>query len=276
MFYSERYESVTAIDFSKDGALAHLATGVFVSLEERLYLVTCRHVIMEALRATTCDEGATAVDQRAIFLKVRDKDGQTFRHCHVALFDFFGNRRWRWFLRPENVWDLAIIELDQEELSTFAINAWKEKDLLPVNSRLDQGTEIVVLTYPEEYRHDSLACDVPTTIDLAKHQIFASDKGAMIKEPLYCGASGSVVYKTLENSDSLITQSDTPRPETPIQLVGVFTGAFPRDNPQGGHFHYIDTAAEIIHSGQDCLDDEGVNFLDDELLISIRGSARYG
>jgi len=92
----------------------------------------------------------------------------------------------------------------------------------------------------------------------------------MIKEPLYFGASGSVVYRTLENLDSPITQSDTQRAEPPIQLVGVFTGAFPRDNPQGGHFHYIDTAVEIIHSGQDCLDDEGLNFRDDELLINMR------
>jgi hypothetical protein len=270
MFYSERYGSVTAIEVSKDGALAHLATGFFVSLEERLYLVTCRHVILEVLRATTRNEVAKAVNQTAIFLKVRDNDRQTFRNCRVALFDSSGNRRWRSFLRPENVWDVAIIELDQEELSTFAINAWTEEDLLPANARLDQATEIVVLTYPKEYRNDSLPYDVPTTIDLAKHQVFASDKGAMIKEPLYCGASGSAVYRTLENFDSPITQSDTPGAETPIQLVGVFTGAFPRDNPQGGHFHYIDTAAEIIRAGQDCLDDEGLNFRDDELLINMR------
>jgi hypothetical protein len=270
MFYSERYGSVTAIEVSKDGALAHLATGFFVSLEERLYLVTCRHVILEALRATTRDEVAKAIKQTAIFLKVRDNDRQTFRNCRVALFDSTGNRRWRSILRPENVWDVAIIELDQEELSTFAINAWTEEELLPANERLDQGTEIVVLTYPKEYRNDSLPYDVPTTIDLAKHQVFASDKGAMIKEPLYCGASGSAAYRTLENFDSPITQSDTPRAETPIQLVGVFTGAFPRDNPQGGHFHYIDTAAEIRHAGQDCLDDEGLNFRDDELLINMR------
>lgn len=69
--------------------------------------------------------------------------------------------------------------------------------------------------------------------------------------------------------DSFAKPSNTSQ-GVAMQLVGVFTGAFPRENPQAGHFHYVDTATQIIRSGQDCLDDEGMEFRDDGLLLSIR------
>jgi hypothetical protein len=269
MFYSDRYKSVTAVTIYKEGAFTRIGTAFFLSSEERLYLVTCRHVILAALQAITSNETVNAVEQRNFFLRLSDNDGQSFRNCQVALYDSFGNRRWRSFLDPDNVWDVAIIDLDQEDFSAFAISAWTEQDLLPANLQLDQGTEIVVLTFPEGYRSDSPPYDFPTVVDLAEHQIFASDRGAIIKEPLYPGASGSVVYRTIVSPDSAAKSSNTS-PGMAMQLVGVFTGAFPQDNPQAGHFHYIDTAAQIIRSGQDCLDDEGMSFRDDGLLLSIR------
>jgi|KBSSwiStaDraftv2_1062776.scaffolds.fasta_scaffold73162_1 hypothetical protein len=269
MLHSDRYKSVTAVTIYKEGAFTRVGTAFFLSSEGRLHLVTCRHVILAALQAITSNETVNAVGQRNIFLRLSDNDGQSFRNCQVALYDSFGNRRWRSFLDPENVWDVAIIELDQEDFSAFAISAWTEQDLLPANVQLDQGTKIVVLTFPEDYRSDSPPCDFPTTVDLEEHQIFASDRGAIIKESFYPGASGSVVYKTIVSPDSFANSSNTSQGMT-MQLVGVFTGAFPRENPQAGHFHYIDTAAEIIRSRQDCLDDEGMEFRDDGLFLSTR------
>lgn len=181
MLYSDRLKSVTAVTIYKEGAFARVGTAFFLSSEEQLYLVTCRHVILAALQAITSNEASNAVEQPSIFLRLNDNDGQSFRNCQVALSDSFGNRRWRSFLDPENVWDVAIIELDQEDFSAFAISAWTEQDLLPANLQLDQGTEIVVLTIPEDYRSDSPPYDFPTTVDLEKHQIFASDRGAIIK-----------------------------------------------------------------------------------------------
>lgn len=269
MLHSDRYKSVTAVTIYKEGAFARVGTAFFLSLEERLYLVTCRHVILAALQAITKDETTNAVEQRSIFLRVSDNDHKQFRHSPVALYDSFGNRKWRSFLDPKNVWDVAIIELDQEDFSAPKISSWTEQDLPPANLQLDQGTQIVVLTFPEDYRNDSPPYDFPTTVDLAEHQIFASDRGAIIKNPLYPGASGSVVYRTIVSAGSSAKSSNTSNGMT-MQLVGIFTGAFPQDNPQAGHFHYIDTAAQIIRSGQDCLDDEGMGFQDDGLVLSTR------
>jgi hypothetical protein len=48
--------------------------------------------------------------------------------------------------------------------------------------------------------------------------------------------------------------------EADIQLVGVFTGAWPQDKPLVGHFHYAETVGEIMAATKDCLDEGGGDF----------------
>lgn len=249
------------IQQDKGGALFPLGTGFFVASEGHLYLVTCRHVITRAMRERSFSQDED-LDQRseALFLRLRSREDQGFRDYRVPLFDSSGKRKWRSFLSPENDWDVAIIELDRESLFAFDIISWAEEDFLPTNSDLAPGTGVFLFSYPDGFGDGLVPYDVLAYIDLANHQVFASSRGAVITIPLYPGASGSIVYKALDPSFSNTEQEKATALNNRIQLVGIFTGACPVENPMGGHFHYIDTAAAIMHSEQDCLDESGLSF----------------
>jgi hypothetical protein len=197
---------------------------------------------------------------RRLIQGLRSKEDNNLEDYRVALSDLSGMRRWRSFLNPEHYWDVAVLELDQEDLSRFEIKPWLADELLPAETDLAPGTKVVVLTYPQGYGKTAVPCDAHAMIDLQEYQIFASDRGALITQPLYPGASGSPVYRFLEISPSILKQDEVQEADNPIQLVGIFTGAFPTDDPQGGHFHYAETVAAIMHTGRDCLDEEGLNF----------------
>ncbi len=220
-------------------------------------MVTCRHVITQAGgqriigdQNTEAERGRTAIN-----LKLKAKEGNGLRDYRLELSDARGIRRWRTFLRAENVWDVAVIELDRESLSLFDIRPWRTEEWLPLGASLIPGAEVVVLTYPENYGTEPAPYDAHMEIDIEEHQISASDRAAIATKPLYHGASGSPVYRMIGNA-----AGGTADAEMRLQLVGVFTGALPLENPTAGHFHYIDTVGEIMAARRDALDESGANF----------------
>lgn len=192
----------------------------------------------------------------AVILKLRPKGGGGLRDYKLELSDPSGVRRWRTFLRPESCWDVAVVEIDRRDLSGYDVRPWEEEEFLPPGMNLIAGDEIFVLTYPREYGDAPAPYDVRARIDVEEHQVFASDRGALTTRPLYQGASGSPVYKVIGKRPP----GGEPEPGTAIQLVGIVTGAFPLEDPKAGHIVYADTAAEIVHAREDCLDERGNNF----------------
>jgi hypothetical protein len=258
MFYHERNRSVVVIQRLTEGGQDPHGTGFFVSFGERIYLVTCLHVLTLAgggrsLEGRVKEAGSVS---EAVILKLRTKEDYSLSDYRLELSDSSGLRRWRTFLQPENYWDVAVIELERRDMSAYDIRTWKEEEFLSPDTSLDPGTEVLVLTFPRQYDCASTPYDLSSQIDVKENQIFACDKGAVITDPLYPGASGSPLYRAVE----ITHPNDRIGHETSIQLLGIFTGAFPPEDPKAGHFHYIDTAATIIRAKQDCLDDNGVEF----------------
>lgn len=235
MLYSERNSSVTVIRLPAEGGTTHLATGFFVSSGGRVFLATCHHVV-------TWMGGYPP----AVILKLRPRGGGGLRDYRVELAD--GRRRWRTYLRPEDFWDVAVVELDPDVLLPFGVRPWREEECLPAGEILEPGAGLAVLTYPETYGPEPAPYDARARVCAKEQQTVAGARGVYMTNPLYRGASGSPVYR--------VTGGDGGA-EAEIQLVGVFTGAWPQDAPQVGHFHYAETVGKIMEATEDCLDEDG-------------------
>ena len=262
---------MTVVQHLKEGVIAQLGNGFFVSVDGGLYLVTCLHIIQRAIRNKQSFGDGWDADHlisnnqemfksEALFLKLRAKKYRSFHNHRVELYDSLNRRTWRSYSRPEDYWDVAVIELNPDDLANFDLRPWTEEEFLPADTGLAPGTRIFILTHGQKYNDTPAPFDAEAVVDRKEHQIFASSHGAMMTNPLYPGASGSLVYTVRTNGSAIEEQRKVLEPDTEIQVAGIFTGAFPTDNPQGGHFHYIDTAAAIIRSDQDCLDEDGSNF----------------
>ncbi len=262
MLCSQIQKSTTVIQYINNGVPSPLANGFFVSADDRSYLVTCRHVVQRVIgnRPHTLEEPNQKTE--SLFLKLKDRNNQKFCDYRLALFDSTNKRRWRSFLDVGRVWDVAILELDWEETAGFDIKPWTEEEFLPAGTNLEPDEQIIVFTHPEEYGDNPIPYDFPARIAPQEIQILAGSEGAVITDTqsIYRGASGSLVYRVFDTFD--LTASNVTA-DAEAQLVGVFTGA-PRDIPSLGLFHYIETAAAIIHSDKDCLDEDGLE-MDDGL-----------
>jgi hypothetical protein len=256
MRYEEINRSVTLICHILDNGPTRLATGFFVSLNGEVYLVTCRHVITQAIKRATGNLPYADVSSTELVLKVRAREAGGFLGHRVPLY-VHGTRRWRSYLIEGRVWDVAVVELDSSDLAPLDIRPWTSEEILRREVFFESGTEIHVLTYPEQFS-DPVVCDSLGRIESNQHQLFADDRAAVTDTPLFPGASGSPVFRTLQPSRS--TQHDIEPHDATLQLVGVFTGAVPRENPQGGHFSYADTIIKIVNANTDCFDEDGLSF----------------
>jgi hypothetical protein len=257
LFYGERLRSVVAIQRKISGGVAPHGAGLFVSSGDRVYLVTCRHIFPKAILG----DGFNGYPQNVcvfpgpLSLRLKAKGGTEFTDRPLEIFDSQKNRKWRSFLYEDRFWDLAVFELDLRELSAFDIRPWTEDEILTGEETLAPGTAISVLPYPQSGPSDSVPEDKAMEIESLENQIWASDLGGITTNPLYPGSSGSLVYRFAEDGKR------SPEEQRRIQAVGIFTGAVPKiENPQGGHFHYIQTASAIIHAEKECLDELGISY----------------
>jgi hypothetical protein len=256
MFYSERLRSVVAIRRQVNGRTAPVGSGLFVSLGGRRYLVTCRHVVPNVIIGDDCNGYArgVVVFPGPLCVRLKAKDNQRFIDIPVEIFDSGKKRKWRSFPYEDRPWDVAVFELNESVLSGFDVKWWREDEMLGAEESLAAGEAIRILSHAESSTGESVPEDRDTEMESLEKQIWSSDLGGITSNPLYYGASGSLVYRFVKESDQ------TPEEETRIQAVGIFTGAVPIENAQGGHFHYIQTAAAIIHAERDCLDNIGLSF----------------
>lgn len=258
MLYSERNSSITIIQRPAEGRPVPLATGFFISSGDRLFLATCHHVVSRvgSYSAQGDGDGEPSREQPTVILKLKPRGGDGLHDYRLELVDAEGRRRWRTFLCPEEVWDVAVVELDPEDLLPFDIRPWRKDECLPAGESLDAGAEVAVLTYPETYSPEPAPYDARARVCAEEQQTAPGDRSVFITRPLYHGASGSPVYRMMAGYGG----DAAAGAEAGIQLVGVFTGAWPKDKPLVGHFHYAETVGRIMAATEDCMDERGDGF----------------
>ena len=189
------------------------ATGFFFFNEERLYLVTNKHVVR--------DDGTTFFpDKLRIRLHTSASD-----HTQNGPYDIplYQNKISTWREKPGV--DLAAIELSQTEMSRFVFKAFTPSFFVPANIVIAAGDDVVVIGYPRGF--SDLLHNYPVTrigaIASAYPIPFNGQPLFLVDARLHPGTSGSPVL--MKPSSILRTQTGTLHPggET-TYFLGVNSG----------------------------------------------------
>jgi len=133
--------------FEHDRPLTH-ATGFFFEVEERLYLVTSRHVLI--------DEPSMHFPNRTqIELHTQAADLARSAQHSVMLYED-GKSRWQQGTDAAGEIDVAVLELDRAELPPSAVIAAFTPAHLPSDERaVEVGSSVLILGFPLGF-HDTL------------------------------------------------------------------------------------------------------------------------
>lgn len=256
-------KSTTVVEDYTKGVSSPLGNGFFISLHDHWYLVTCYHVFKELLirqRDSIVKEEVIPT----IALRLRRKKDDELQIYSLPLVDTQGVRIWRSCIDPASLWDVAIVELNHEDLLSFDVVAWTDDDFLSANTELMPNEVVSVLS--NRWRVGMpFPHDFPAMIAGEETWPLAGADGGVITRGLCPGDSGALVYRIREAIVGEIKD---------VELVGVFTGA-PMDVPSLGLFHFAKTIARIIEAEDDCWDEEGLAFDDGTKAIN-RSRRRKG
>ena len=185
------------------------ATGFFFRREEKLFLVTCRHVMI--------DESSEHFPDR-IVIEIHD-DPDNLASSTGFSIPLYRNRKsvWRQAIDSAGEVDVAAIEITQGALpETTAYSAFTPGHLLQPDEQVEVGSPVMVVGYPLGF-HDTLH-----HMPVARHGMLASSFGLRFQGEgffltdarTHRGISGApVVLRLHERDDS----SD----EMPWRLLGI-------------------------------------------------------
>ncbi len=194
-------------------SLLGTATGFFFFNENRLYLVTNRHVVRD-------DDKRYFPDKLRIKLHTNASD-----HTQNSFYDIplYRNRISAWREKPGI--DLAAIELSQTDMSRFVLKAFTPSFFVPPNIVLAPGDDVIVIGYPRGFADPLHNYPVMRTgaIASAYPMPFNGRPFFLVDARLHPGTSGSPVL--MKPSSFLRTQTGTLHPggET-TYLLGVNSG----------------------------------------------------
>ena len=124
------------------------ATGFFFQHEERLFLVTCRHVMVD-------EPTKHFPDRIEIELHIDPDNMASSTGFSIPLYHD-GNSLWRQGIDTAGEVDVAVIEIDQAALpDTTVYSAFTLKNLLESNEQIEVGTPLMIVGFPLGF-HDTL------------------------------------------------------------------------------------------------------------------------
>lgn len=258
MLYKDRNRSITVIQHHVNGALAPLGNGFFACYNDRLYLVTCLHIVRSYLSNS---QGILYCPEELVF-KLRTRVGHAVQNYTVPVLN---PRKWRAGTTLNPLPDVAVIELDRDELlAEYDIVPWREADLLP-DPNLPRGARVWILTHPNNYGDIPIPYDVCALMNSPQRD----DRQAAIRvsasSEITYGNSGSLVYRVIHD--------DKPRRRIPsldahLQAVGIIAGA---DTwaPRTPLIEYVARVIPIFNSAKDLFEADGVG------IIKTTGGVKY-
>lgn len=185
------------------------ATGFFFSRDQRLFLVSNRHVMAD-------DESKHHPDTIELGLHIDEANMASATGYSIPLYDSAGNRHWRQGQDRGGEVDVAVIEIDSRAFPTNTVyRAFTPQHLADPARRIDIGTNLTVIGFPLGF-HDTLH-----HMPVARHAILASSYGLRFQGEGYFltdarthrGTSGAPVVMRIDDA--------TMNGDLPWLLLGV-------------------------------------------------------
>jgi S1-C subfamily serine protease len=135
------------VTFEHSRALTN-ATGFFFMRDERLYLVTSRHVLID-------EPSKHRPNRIEIELHTDETDLARSTMCSIMLFEG-GRSQWKQGVDAAGEVDVAVIEVDRSALPAAAVlSAFTPDHLVMPGAAVEVGTSVLILGFPLGF-HDTL------------------------------------------------------------------------------------------------------------------------
>ncbi len=190
------------------------ATGFFFQREERLFLVTSRHVLL--------DEPSKHFPDRIEIELHTDLIDQTRSVGFSVPLYAHGTSIWRQGSDSEGEVDVAVIELDRAALpETMAHCAFTTRHLIDKNDLIEVGTTLLIVGYPLGF-HDTLH-----HLPVVRQGVIASSFGIRFQGKGYF-LTDARTHRGTSGAPVVVKRSDSERgdDELPWYLLGVHSSRF--------------------------------------------------
>jgi S1-C subfamily serine protease len=194
------------------------ATGLFFQHDNREFLVTNRHVIID-------EERGSYPDHLVIRVHASKTNVDLTRNIEAPLYD--ANKNPLWLEHQAKTVDLAAVEIGDLIEETDLIEYWKLERFLPDDVRVDVGAELLVVGYPMEFY------DTKHNLPIVRSGTLATTYGtAFLGQPLFLadanlhpGTSGSPVVSPRSTLQRTVS-GDIRMGTYPPYLLGVNSGEY--------------------------------------------------
>lgn len=184
------------------------ATGFFFERSGRLFLITCRHVVLD-------ETTEHRPDRLEIVFHVDAKNLTAVKQMSLPLYRD-GQPVWRQGVDSGGMVDIAALEIDRTVLPDGILSAFSLPHLVTEFDRIEVGTPVLIVGFPLGF-HDSLH-----HLPVARHAVVASAFGVRFQGQgyfltdamLHRGVSGAPVVARLMTERS-------GRADLPWMLLGV-------------------------------------------------------
>jgi len=210
---------VALVTIFQSGQSVGSATGFFNVKNDVLYFVTNRHVVID---------DAKGLEPDALRLRLHSDPGDLTRNVERTIALYRGGKA-RWHVHrnyPKVPIDVAVIELDQKEITTGALlKALGRSDFLPEKFVINPGEDIMVIGFPRG------VSDSKHNLPLIRNALVSSAYGVnfegapvfLVNANLHPGMSGSPVLTKPKNIWPDKDGNTNMMTGSPTYFLGVFS-----------------------------------------------------
>jgi len=229
------------------------ATGFFYERNNRLFLITCKHVLL--------DEGHIPTK---LTMKLHIKDSKDLSELGVLSFNLYDEDRAPiWFENDRD--DIAIIALDKNQItSVFNISAFSSKNHLPEDALIVPAEDVFLIGYPLGFFDKSNNLPIFRHANIASHfgVPYGGDQIFLTDGKLHEGLSGAPIVTNpkgpLLDKNHILVLRDGEN----YFILGVHCGGFKSENMTAkdntdlglGRAVYIQIVDRIIDENQKSID----------------------
>lgn len=129
--------ATTPIDIFKQDTLVGIATGFFIYINDEIFLVTCKHCIVDS-------EKRYHPDKIVIRLHLDINDLGRNKREEIELYEN-GNPVWKEYTKG----DLVMIEVNNKILENYYIACFTEESIIRKKDEIEIGTHLLAVGYPK-------------------------------------------------------------------------------------------------------------------------------
>jgi len=184
--------TVAPLIMYRDNCKLGTATGFFYSHNDKIFLITNKHVVIDK-------EKEFYPNKIRFQVHINPNDPSKNIYKELTLYD--ENNRQKWLEHQNNKIDIAAIEMEKSNLKNCLIQAFNKEKFSPSDLILEIGEDLLVLAYPLGFYDTLHNLPITRNATIASNYLvpFKGEPYFLVDANLHPGTSGSPVITKPSN-----------------------------------------------------------------------------